>query len=376
MQIPTLGKANMREILKRICELQPFYSSENTPEMQERGALINKSLKNSIKSLEKQISPALEAFGNDFFVSSSDGIGRKTEAPWVRFCSKRMSPTPRDGYYAVIHFKRDGSGLYFTLGCGSTTWKDGSLIRLQPKQIFSKTSAALEALQSEYGKIETFIDTIDLGANRPLPKSFEQATALAKFIAYDEIDTSNLEDLLFELAKLLKTIYENVQSTGADLTQADQAQIEIEKVINPRRAKGSSQGYGLSSAEKKAVETRAMELTNKWLLENGYKTQDMSAKEPYDFLATKDGKELLVEVKGTTSNDPTSILMTANEVKLHQSQRGTTALAIVSSIKLKKGTVPIADGGILAMDIGWNIDDWISEPTAYRLEKRHFTELE
>lgn len=119
-----------------------------------------------------------------------------------------------------------------------------------------------------------------------------------------------------------------------------------------------------------------MELTNKWLLENGYKTQDMSANEPYDFLAIKDGKELLVEVKGTTSNDPTSILMTASEVKLHQSQRGTTALAIVSSIKLKKGAVPIADGGILAMDIGWNIDDWISEPTAYRLEKRHFTELE
>jgi Holliday junction resolvase-like predicted endonuclease len=131
-----------------------------------------------------------------------------------------------------------------------------------------------------------------------------------------------------------------------------------------------SQGYGLNSAEKKAVETRAMELANKWLVENGYKTQDMSANEPYDFLATKDGKQVFVEVKGKTSNDPTSILMTANEVKLHKAERGSTAIGIVSSIKLKKGSFPTADGGILVMEIGWNIDDWISEPTAYRLEKK------
>ena len=138
----------MREALKRICELQPHYSSKNTPQMQERGILINRSLNNSIKSLEEIIAPALGLFGEDFFVSSSDGIGSKTETPWVRFCSKRMSPTPRDGYYAVIHFKCDGSGFYLTLGCGSTSWKDGGLVRLKPQQIYTKIAIARKTLKA------------------------------------------------------------------------------------------------------------------------------------------------------------------------------------------------------------------------------------
>ena len=36
---------------------------------------------------------------------------------------------------------------------------------------------------------------------------------------------------------------------------------EIEKLINPNRVGGSGQGLGLSGPERKAVETRAMEVT-------------------------------------------------------------------------------------------------------------------
>ena len=90
---------------------------------------------------------------------------------------------------------------------------------------------------------------------------------------------------------------------------------------------------------------------------------------PYDFLAEKGDVELFVEVKGTTSSDPSAILMTANEVELHQSRKGETALAIVSSIKLQKGTEPKASGGILNMRIGWDIDTWSLSPTTYRVEK-------
>ena len=44
--------------------------------------------------------------------------------------------------------------------------------------------------------------------------------------------------------------------------------------------------------------------------------------------------------------------MTANEVELHRKEKGHTALAIVSSIKLTKGEKPTATGGILDMQIG------------------------
>jgi hypothetical protein len=132
----------MKQTLKRICELQPFYSPDNTAEMKERGKLIRKELSAEISSIQALLTSKLGLYGTDFDISSSDGIGRKTEAPWVRFYSKRMSPKPTDGYYCVIHFKRDGSGCYLTLGCGSTSWNGGSLIPLKPEQLKIKTGIA------------------------------------------------------------------------------------------------------------------------------------------------------------------------------------------------------------------------------------------
>lgn len=99
-----------------------------------------------------------------------------------------------------------------------------------------------------------------------------------------------------------------------------------------------------------------MELANDWLTKNEYITKDTSATEPYDILAKKDGLKIMVEVKGTNSLDPNAILMTANEVTLHQTKKTRTALAIVSSIKLTKGAIPTASGGRLEMQIGWDID--------------------
>ena len=89
----------------------------------------------------------------------------------------------------------------------------------------------------------------------------------------------------------------------------------------------------------------------------------------YDIQATLGKTKIFVEVKGTTSPEPNAILMTANEVNLHRRKKGQTALAIVSSIKLTKGEKPTAAGGILDMQIAWDIDDWNIQPTAYRLEK-------
>lgn len=93
----------MKETLRRICELQPAYSSENTPEMQERSRLIRQVLVEDIRLLREPLSSALGPFGKDFLVEGSDGIGRKTELAWTRFCSAGMSPRPTEGFYAVLH---------------------------------------------------------------------------------------------------------------------------------------------------------------------------------------------------------------------------------------------------------------------------------
>ena len=83
----------MIETMRRICELQPHYTSKNTPEMQERGVLIRKVLTGKIQDISAEIASALGPFGNDLMVEGRDGTGQKTELPWVRFCSETLSPS-------------------------------------------------------------------------------------------------------------------------------------------------------------------------------------------------------------------------------------------------------------------------------------------
>lgn len=125
------------ETLEQICRLQPSYSPENTADMQERGRLIRRVLPSDIKAIEPELRRALGDFASEFDIGASDGIGRKTEAPWVRFFAKSMSPTPRDGFYAVIHFAADGSAAFITVGCGSTIWANGELRPISDEELKS-----------------------------------------------------------------------------------------------------------------------------------------------------------------------------------------------------------------------------------------------
>ena len=364
-----MSQESLKIVLKRICELQPNYSSENTPAMQERGELIRRSLTAEIRARSDFIIREMGTFGDDFNVGASDGIGRKTEAPWVRFYSKKMSPAPTEGYYFVIHFNRDGTALFLTVGCGSTTWNKGSLVPLSKEKLLEKTLMARGSIISEHGSVGEFADQIALNAKAPLPKTFEQATAIAKRVIYDEIDTTDFDSLISQSAVYLKTVYE-AQKSGFDLTHADQVELEIQDIIKPQRKRQSgSQGFGLSAPQKKAVELQAMELTQVWLESNGYAVEDTSTNKPYDLLASKGSTTTKVEVKGTTSSDPSAILMTANEVNLHRSEKGSTTLAIVSEIKLVKSTPPTASGGKLEVLVGWDIDQWRTTPTAFRVER-------
>ena len=68
----------MKQILQRICELQPEYSYKNNTAMQERSRLINHDLANEIKLLEPVLSQSLGPYGGDFSVGSSDEIFYRT----------------------------------------------------------------------------------------------------------------------------------------------------------------------------------------------------------------------------------------------------------------------------------------------------------
>lgn len=360
----------MKDAFKRICELQPLYSPDNTPEMQERGALLRGSVKPALERLQPLLSKALGRFGKTFGVSASDGIGRKTELPWVRFCSEEMSPSPTEGFYSVIHFATDGTAVHVTVGCGSSKWHKGSAVTLPDKELDLQTAWARRVVMEELGTLDPFVDAPDYGATRKLPVSFQRATAFSKRVPFKDIDSTDFERLLEKAAERLRVIY-TAQAIGRDLTQADQAEGELGAILSPRRAETRRQGFRLSADARKAIEMRAMAMAETYLKDAGYAVKDCSANESYDFEAKRDGKVIKVEVKGTTSDVVDAILMTSNEVALHQNHTGNTALLIVSQIRLyQHDGKHQAEGGILEAFLGWDISEWTLEPTAYRVSKK------
>jgi hypothetical protein len=361
----------MKEALRRICELQPLYTAENTAAMKERGALLREVVKPAIEQMEPELSRALGPYGASFAVDASDGIGRKTELPWVRFCAEGMSPSPTEGFYAVIHFSTDGSAVHVTIGCGSSKWHKGSSVPLPDDELDEQTAWARRVVQEALGTLEPFTDAADFGASRKLPISFQRATALSKRIAVGGIDDTDFARLLEMAAERLRIIYD-AQSSGRDVSPADQAEVEISEVIRSKSPSTRRQGYGLPAAARREVELRAMLLAQEHLEAQGFKVKDLSASASYDLHAERAGTSIKVEVKGTTSDRADAILMTSNEVDLHRAERGSTALIIVSKIRLTnlKDGQYVADGGELEMLNAWNVDDWGIEPTAYRLTRR------
>lgn len=359
----------MKAYLKSICDLQPRYSAENTPEMQERGRILRSEIKPYLQNM-RVLAEILGPFGDDFYADASDGIGRKTELPWVRFCSKSMSPSATEGFYCVIHFSTDGSAIHITIGSGSSRFHNGSNVVLPDEELDRQTAWARSVISQKFMKLEPFTDDPDFGAKRKLPLSFQRATAISKRINYEDINDTDVEEILKKAAEYLRAIYE-AQSIGRDLTQADQVELETEAVIRPQAMTCRRQGYGLPAVARREVELRAMIVAQQWLSQHGYVATDCSARESYDLHVKRGAEELKVEVKGTTSDFIDAVLMTKNEVELHKREKGKTGLIIVSSVMLSKiGETFVASGGIADALIGWDIDKWDIEPTAFRITKK------
>jgi len=211
-----------------------------------------------------------------------------------------------------------------------------------------------------------FPDHINLGSDIALPKAFERATILAKCFDVSSMTEDELIGSIVDALKILAIVYEAC-SQGKPLSAAEVHESDIETVVNPMRAtSGSRQGYGLSGPDRKAVELRAMDVVRRYLELQGYTCEDTSSNKPYDFLITKGTEVIKVEVKGTTNRSPDSVLMTANEVRLHTEEVGNTALAIVHSIDLaQRGENARANSGELEYLKGWNISEWTREATAF-----------
>ena len=356
--------------IRRVAALQLEYSHKNTAAMKERGKLIRHGIPEGLSQFENRLSRALGEYSADFSIEGKDGIGRKTQAPWVRIFSKELSPQATIGFYVVIHFSLDGKRCYTTLGCASSRWDNGvgDLVKYSSKELQKKVNWAKDVLHASTYDWSSFNDIIRLGSNLPLPKSFEKATIAAMEHTVDRLVEETFVSSVEYALQLLKTIYDAYSQLN-DLSSSEIDRSSIESIINPnRRTSGARQGFGLTAPERRAVELRAMKIAVNHLESLGYSTVNTSSNRPYDLLAKRGEEEIIVEVKGTTSSSVDSILMTANEVDIHKALLGKTALAIVSNIKLtERGDNPKCSGGELEYTSPWNITKWITKPISYQV---------
>lgn len=138
---------------------------------------------------------------------------------------------------------------------------------------------------------------------------------------------------------------------------------KVEEGSSPFSAK--RQGYGLTGIERKAVESRAVELSIEYFSKSGYSDiRDVGAQASYDLTMIKDGQIHVVEVKGTTGSGE-AIVLTRNEVEVHKNYFPFNALAVVSGISLARGENPVASGGSIRVIQPWTIEDRKLLPLTY-----------
>ena len=362
----------LQDTFEEILELQDYWSSRNTDEMRRRGELIRKSGPDLLRAMTPQLSEALGPAGTDLVVEGRDGTGRKTEIPWIRFASKSRSPGAQDGWYCVFLFHAKGEGVYLSLMHGSTQFTNGEYVPRSDEELRGHVMWARAALSdAPHLNVATTAD-IDLGTSRKLGQAYQKSSALALWHARGEIpDEHEIEAEIVLLAGLLRKLYDAAdlgRAPGSAPPDVAASRAAIEKIARPGSdpRKNKSQGFGLSAEERHTIEIHAMTRAEEYLVAEGFEVRDVSRTHSYDFIAEKDGEELIIEVKGTTSQLG-SIVLTANEVDAHREHYPLNMLIIVHSIDLdRSGRKSAASGGSIKVIRPWQPIEENLKPLSYQ----------
>lgn len=131
----------------------------------------------------------------------------------------------------------------------------------------------------------------------------------------------------------------------------------------------AGQGFLDSPEARRAVERRAMIVAYEALTAEGWELKDLSKTESFDYFATRGSEQVLVEVKGTTT-DASHIMVTAKECELALSN--VVILAVVSRIEisLPEGGEARATGGELRVFNAWKPEEDRMQPISFRYRLR------
>ncbi|KQM81282.1 MrcB family domain-containing protein [Agromyces sp. Leaf222] len=188
----------IRDHFIEILGLQHQWSDKTTEAMQQRGILI----RDVVPEWFRHNGAASVARGGwapfPLEVQGKDGIGRKSQVPWVRFYSPRESESATDGWYVVYLFAGDGSGVVLALMHASTHAVGDALIPQDEQSIREAVDWARAELGGWMRHDARLLTQISLRA----PKSkvagpYEKSVVAAFEYSADRVpdDTALVDDL-------------------------------------------------------------------------------------------------------------------------------------------------------------------------------------
>jgi len=142
-------------------------------------------------------------------VEGRDGVGRKAKVPWVRIFDPVLSPSATDGYYVVLLFARDGSGVYLSLNQGTTIFKDDKHIKRPADKILANSRWAQKELQDQIKLEPKLRQEILLADPKGLGEIYQVGNIAAIKYLPNELPTGDQlgEDMSLML-RLLDRLYE------------------------------------------------------------------------------------------------------------------------------------------------------------------------
>jgi hypothetical protein len=203
------------DLIPEVVRLQRAWSRTNTPEMQQRGALIRRSIPAAIRALlpgegTLPFTPSIEG---------SDGSGSKARVPWVRIYSAAHSPSATNGWYVVLLFAADGSGAYLALESGTHEFVQGYFRPRPAEWLKQRIVWARETLASS--DTSGLTETIQL-ADPGFGLQYERGTVVAHhFPADEDLDDDEFERVLLRLLYLLGELYTHGEPALTEQTPID-----------------------------------------------------------------------------------------------------------------------------------------------------------
>ena len=162
------------------------------------------------------------------------------------------------------------------------------------------------------------------------------------------------------------SVKEFLRQLGVEIDPVMAPDTETKAVDEPVPPAVTAQGWMENPAARRVVEQRAMAEATDYYAASGWDVIDVSAAHPFDLLCRRNGRELHVEVKGTTT-EGREVVLTPNEVAHARAQHPNVALVVVSRIRVSLGSdgMPLAHGGNMVVYEPWTIDSGCLTPLSF-----------